>query len=213
MLLATNNLRTRLGLQLNTLLYAKTLVRKDAASSAASDTDNDQGSSHISFSSKSEVMTLMTTDVGRARDWSRLMMAPIGRLIPAYTCSTKCQLGFSRYNFWPGDWDIYAVQSSWWVSVARLFKGYDHLIDPITGMSVFVGLGIASILVPLNQLAGTYIVKYQKNVMKARDARVALTNEVSIEGLLHKLHSTIISSAQFLGAIRMIKVSNFLFHE
>ena len=36
------------------------------------------------------------------------------------------------------------------------------------------------LLVPLNQLAGKFVLAYQKNVMKCRDERVALTNEVGI---------------------------------
>ena len=57
------------------------------------------------------------------------------------------------------------------------------------GVSAFVGLATACILLPLNQFASKFVVVAQDNLMKARDERVALINEV-------------------LGAIRMLKVSN-----
>ena len=77
--LSSNNLRTNLNLQLNTLLYTKTLVRKDVPSNTnASPSDKSDPSGD--FSSKAEVMTLMTTDVGRARDLSRLIFSLTGAL-------------------------------------------------------------------------------------------------------------------------------------
>ena len=63
------------------------------------------------------------------------------------------------------------------------------------------------LLVPLNQLAGKFVLAYQKNVMKCRDERVALTNEVDM--LFEKCLNIIGTEpfTQFLGAIRMIKVN------
>lgn len=81
---STNQLRTRLRLQLNTLLYAKTLTRKDAPSTTSTTSNETNSPSDFGFSSKSEVMTLMTTDIGRAVDFSRLIMTPISMGIPQY---------------------------------------------------------------------------------------------------------------------------------
>jgi hypothetical protein len=49
---------------------------------------------------------------------------------------------------------------------------------------------VTCLFLPLNHLAGKIVVGAQENLMKARDERVALMNEV-------------------LGAIRMLKVLNF----
>jgi hypothetical protein len=75
--LSTNNLRTILSLQLNTLLYTKTLVRKDVPSNTNASSSDEFGPL-TDFSSKAEVMTLMTTDVGRARELSRLIFSLTG---------------------------------------------------------------------------------------------------------------------------------------
>ena len=69
-----------LSLQLNTLLYTKTLVRKDVPSNANGSPSDESGPS-TDFSSKAEVMTLMTTDVGRARELSRLTFSLSGALL------------------------------------------------------------------------------------------------------------------------------------
>ncbi|KIM46743.1 hypothetical protein M413DRAFT_63584 [Hebeloma cylindrosporum] len=85
--LSNNNLRTNLSLQLNTLLYTKTMVRKDVPSNANTSSSDESGPS-TDFSSKAKVMTLMTTDVGRARELSRLIFsltdAAIGISIGTY---------------------------------------------------------------------------------------------------------------------------------
>lgn len=76
--------------QLNTILFAKTLVRKDVASSApapaekkgeeanaksdAESEKKDEGE----FSSKAQIMTLMTTDVDRVSDFAWHFFALIG---------------------------------------------------------------------------------------------------------------------------------------
>ncbi|KAJ7737145.1 multidrug resistance-associated ABC transporter [Mycena maculata] len=75
--LATTIFQARIRTQLNTILFAKTLVRKDIASSAAASAPDDAAdgeatpSSETSeFSSKAQIMTLMTTDVDRVGEFS-----------------------------------------------------------------------------------------------------------------------------------------------
>ena len=80
-------LHIRIRLQLNSLLYAKTLVRKDIASSAASNADK-QGEENAKdgkgdteegeFSSKAQIMTLMTTDVDRVSEVAWHLFALLG---------------------------------------------------------------------------------------------------------------------------------------
>ncbi|KAF9460036.1 multidrug resistance-associated ABC transporter [Collybia nuda] len=73
--LASSTVRVRLIIQMNTLLYAKTLKRKDVVSSRSLDSTVLPNSGQGGFSSKSEVMTLMTTDVSRVSSLSRYMFS------------------------------------------------------------------------------------------------------------------------------------------
>jgi hypothetical protein len=58
----------------------------------------------------------------------------------------------------------------------------------LLGSSAFVGLAVTCLFLPLNHLAGKVVVGAQDSLMKARDERISLMNEI-------------------LGAIRMLKVS------
>ena len=48
----------------------------------------------------------------------------------------------------------------------------------LLGMSAFVGLGVTCLLLPLNHLSSKVVVGAQENLMKARDERISLMNEV-----------------------------------
>lgn len=83
-------IQCRLRIQLNSILFAKTLVRKDIASSSPPQTTNngeDEAESAAGsakkldgneFSSKAQIMTLMTTDVDRVSDFSWHLFALVG---------------------------------------------------------------------------------------------------------------------------------------
>lgn len=79
--ISTTTLQTRLRIQLNTILFAKTLVRKDSVSSAPPEKEKDQdgddvenkkkgGDDEEDFSSKAQIMTLMTTDTDRLSEFA-----------------------------------------------------------------------------------------------------------------------------------------------
>lgn len=93
--------RVRLRTQLNSVLFAKTLVRKDVASNANSHTPypinkpnnaspvdsehsdltaaaDEDSSDEGDFSSKAQIMTLMTTDVDRVSEFSVHAYALVG---------------------------------------------------------------------------------------------------------------------------------------
>ncbi|CAE6433200.1 unnamed protein product [Rhizoctonia solani] len=161
--LSTTTLQLRLKIQLNTTLFAKTLVRKDIASagsassnapSRASTPAEDAGNGskedpvEDDFSSKAQVHTLMTTDVDRVSEFSwhffSLVDAPIEIIIGT----------FFLYN--------------------------------LLGVSCFFGLAVTCLFLPMNHLASKVVIDAQDNLMKARDERVALMNEI-------------------LGAMRMLK--------
>jgi hypothetical protein len=100
--ISTTTLQASIRGQLNTILFAKTLVRKDVASSsglsedkvkdkndedAVSDnSEDDKGD----FSSKAQIMTLMTTDVDRVSEFSWHAFTLVGAscalalLVPAF---------------------------------------------------------------------------------------------------------------------------------
>ncbi|CAE6535307.1 unnamed protein product [Rhizoctonia solani] len=162
--LSTNYLQLRLKIQLNTTLFAKTLIRKDVASASsvsnapsrastpAEDSgpgnESKEGSVEDDFSSKAQVHTLMTTDVDRVAEFSwhffSLVDAPIEIIIGTFFLYT------------------------------------------LLGVSCFFGLAVTCLFLPMNHFASKVVIDAQDNLMKARDERVALMNEV-------------------LGAMRMLK--------
>ncbi|KAI0720942.1 ATP-binding cassette transporter [Cerioporus squamosus] len=154
--LITTTLQVRFRIQLNSLLFAKTLVRKDIASTSSEaepSQDTHEGSEAEDkptegFSSKAQVMTLMTTDVDRVASFAQQLFTIIDAPLE--------------------------------IAIATLFLY--HLL----GVSCFFGLGVIILSLPINHFAGSVVVGTQTNLMKARDERVSLMNEV-------------------LGAIRMLK--------
>ncbi|KAF9450615.1 P-loop containing nucleoside triphosphate hydrolase protein [Macrolepiota fuliginosa MF-IS2] len=157
--LSTTSLQVRFRIQLNSILFAKTLVRKDVASSTPPAQEDEAVSTKASdettkkddeddFSSKAQIMTLMTTDVDRVSEFP---------------------------------WHAFSlIDSPIEITIGTIF------LYNLLGISSFFGLGVTCLFLPLNHLAGKIVVGAQENLMKARDERVALMNEV-------------------LGGIRMLK--------
>ncbi|TFK22452.1 ATP-binding cassette transporter [Coprinopsis marcescibilis] len=156
--LATTTVQVRLKIQLNTVLFSKTLVRKDVASSAASNSAPTKDASggevkpaeddQDDFSSKAQIMNLMTTDVDRVSDFA---------------------------------WHLFTLVDS----PIELLIGTVFLYD-LLGVSCLFGLAVICLFLPLNHFAGKIFVRAQEGLMKSRDQRVALMNEI-------------------LGGIRMLK--------
>ncbi|KAJ7589555.1 multidrug resistance-associated ABC transporter [Mycena floridula] len=144
--LANNVIQARLRTQLSAILFAKTLVRKDGASNAQPSAEAEDGEED--FSTKVQIMTLMTTDVDRLSQ-------------------------FAFHSFSLIDCPIEIVIGS-----IFLYK--------LLGVSSFVGLAVTILFLPINHFAGKVVVSAQDNLMKTRDERIALMNEI-------------------LGAIRMLK--------
>ncbi|KAH7096201.1 multidrug resistance-associated ABC transporter [Auriculariales sp. MPI-PUGE-AT-0066] len=180
--ITTTTLQARMRIQLNTLLFAKTLIRKDVASSSAGSSSgstagaedgeseqskkdkNKEGKEEDEFSSKQQVMTLMTTDVDRV-----------------------AQVGWYMFPL---------VDSPIELAIGTLF------LYKMLGSSAFIGLAVTCceyislpttfttynfpVFLPINHFASKVVVSAQDNLMKARDERVSLMNEI-------------------LGGIRMLK--------
>ncbi|KAJ7824278.1 multidrug resistance-associated ABC transporter [Mycena leptocephala] len=150
--LSMTTLQSRIRTQLNTALFAKTLVRKDVASSIAASTLSPESDTHTlsddaapqqkesEFSSKAQIMTLMTTDVDRVAS-------------------------FTRHIY-------FIIDAPIELAVGTVF------LYNLLGISCFFGLAVAVLLLPLNHFAGKTIAGAQDNLMKTRDERVALMNEV-----------------------------------
>ncbi|KAJ7255868.1 multidrug resistance-associated ABC transporter [Mycena haematopus] len=158
--LSTTTLQVRIRNQLNSILFAKTLVRKDVASSAPpptntkdkvdapTATETEKKDDEDDFSSKAQIMTLMTTDVDRVSEFA---------------------------------WHLFTlVDSPIEIIVGSIF------LYKLLGVSCLFGLAVTCLFLPLNHFAGKVVVNAQDNLMKARDERVALMNEI-------------------LGGIRMLK--------
>ena len=178
--ISTTTLQVNIRVQLNSILFAKTLVRKDVASSSGpsenkpkdkNDSDSASESSEKKdgegdFSSKAQIMTLMTTDVDRVSEFSWHMFTLVGALRALAVLVTV----FKLYQDSPIE-----------IVVGTIF------LYSLLGSSAFVGLAVTCLFLPLNHFAGKIVVGAQESLMKARDERVALMNEI-------------------LGAIRMLKV-------
>ena len=162
-------------IQLNSILFAKTLVRKDLASTGSnSPTEgedapipepNAEKKDEDDFSSKAQIMTLMTTDVDRVSDFAWHLFSLVGE--SAHHRVER--LGLTS----PTDAPVELA-----VGTAFLYS--------LLGVSCLFGLLVTCLFLPLNHFAGKVIVNAQDNLMKARDERVSLMNEV-------------------LGGIRMLK--------
>ncbi|KIY69721.1 multidrug resistance-associated ABC transporter [Cylindrobasidium torrendii FP15055 ss-10] len=154
--LATTVVQTNIRLQLNSILFVKTLVRKDVASSAptkdndkdGSQKDGDGSDDEDDFSSKAQVMNLMFTDTDRISEFA---------------------------------WHLFTlIDSPIEIVIGAMF------LYKLLGVSCFFGLAVTCLFLPLNHFAGVVVVRVQDNLMKSRDKRIALMNEI-------------------LGAIRMLK--------
>ncbi|KAK1225083.1 hypothetical protein PQX77_011952 [Marasmius sp. AFHP31] len=150
--ISTTTIQARFKTQLNSILYAKTLVRKHAiqlsSASEAEEEDEETQGNENDFSTKAQIMTLMTTDTDRVSEFA---------------------------------WHFFTIiDSPIELMVGSLFVY--HLL----GVSALYGLLVVVLSLPLTHFAGKVVIDAQENLMKARDERIALMNEV-------------------LGGIRMLK--------
>lgn len=147
----------RFRLQLNTILFAKTLRKKDIAA-AGDDTGavggvqeeavkakqrketGDEKEDDEAVQSKSQIMTLFTVDVDRVAE-------------------------FIFHSFTIVDAPVEII-------MATVF-----LLN-LLGYSAIFGLLATLICLPLNHMASRFVVTAQENLMKTRDQRTALMNEV-----------------------------------
>ncbi|KAJ7126233.1 P-loop containing nucleoside triphosphate hydrolase protein [Mycena epipterygia] len=160
--ISTTTLQVRLRNQLNTILFAKTLVRKDVASTAPPPT---------SSKDKKDDTKAATDSDGEKKDV--YCYAPFHSLIVHRTTDVDRVSEFA--------WHLFTlVDSPIEILVGSIF------LYKLLGVSCLFGLAVTCLFLPLNHFAGKIVVGAQDNLMKARDERVALMNEI-------------------LGGIRMLK--------
>ncbi len=145
--LSTTILQVRLRVQLNSILFAKTLVRKDVASSAPPPTTTESGSTTTpaaattpvttndgstikkdakgedDFSSKAQIMTLMTTDVDRVSEFSWHIFTLVGMvyfpishsfvLTIQYSHLLRSSFLFSQIHLWRFSSGRFSCTVSW----------------------------------------------------------------------------------------------------
>ncbi|KAM0756050.1 P-loop containing nucleoside triphosphate hydrolase protein [Meredithblackwellia eburnea MCA 4105] len=149
-------LATRIRVELNCLVFDKTLKRKDVAGvgsgnkqdgddKSSDDEESDKGlfdfgEANVEFSSKSQVLNLFTIDVDRVADFAiwcfSFVDAPMEILIGTY------------------------------------------FLYQLLGYAAFVGISVAILFLPLNHITSKAFANVQDRLMSARDKRVSLMNEV-----------------------------------
>ncbi|KAL1411123.1 hypothetical protein Q8F55_002073 [Vanrija albida] len=151
-------LTARFKLQLNGMLFAKTLRKKDIAAGAEDtgavgdvkeeaakakkkkEDKEEEEEDEEAVSSKSQIMTLFTVDVDRVAEFI-----------------------FHLFTI---------VDAPLEIIVATVF------LVKLLGTSALLGLLATICFLPLNHLASKFVVTAQENLMKTRDQRTALMNEV-----------------------------------
>ncbi|ODO00841.1 ATP-binding cassette transporter [Cryptococcus wingfieldii CBS 7118] len=158
--ICTTYLQGKIRLQLNTMLFKKTLLKKDiagkgsnkdqvggVADEAAKDKqrsaqgekeDGDEDEEGVS--SKTQIMSLFTIDVDRVTEFVFHLFAVIDAPLE--------------------------------IVVASIF------VFKLLGISAMYGLLTAVLSLPLNHFASKIVVRAQENLMKNRDQRTALMNEI-----------------------------------
>ncbi len=187
---ACTTLLVRLRVQANSILFAKTLVRKDITSSAAgddkkntsSDAENSNGDGAgpanekqdgNEFSSKAQIMTLMTIDVSRV---SALAWHIFYLFSASHLSALSCAILILNIT----------VDTPIEIVVGTLF------LYSLLGVSCLFGLAVIILCLPLNHFTGSVVVGAQGKLMKARDERIALMNEVYDHFVSMIMHSSFI---------------------
>ncbi|WRT69694.1 uncharacterized protein IL334_006684 [Kwoniella shivajii] len=156
--ISSTYLQGRIKLQLNTLLFSKTLRKKDIAAAGddkghvgdvkaeavkdqqKKDAGEEENEDEEAVTSKTQIMTLFTVDVDRVTDFVFHLFA--------------------------------IVDSPVEILVASVF------VFKLLGVSALYGLLAAILSLPLNHFASKIVVRAQENLMKTRDQRTALMNEI-----------------------------------
>ncbi|GAA5920308.1 hypothetical protein JCM1841_004522 [Sporobolomyces salmonicolor] len=147
-------LSSRIRVQLNTLIFDKTLKRKDvsgvspvsatASSSPSSengdDKKDDDQDENASFGSKTSILALFSIDVDRVADFSV--------------------------------WCFSLLDAPMEIAIGTVF------LYSLLGYASLIGISVAVFFLPLNHITSKLFADTQDRLMSARDRRVSLMNEV-----------------------------------
>ena len=168
------------------ILFTKTLMRKDVskkdtAAAAGEGTDAEKKDEEEGdFSSKAQIMTLLTTDVDRVSDFAWHLFTLAGAcstaLFPSFTRRSRSVIG--SFIRWPSSRDTARADSPIVMAIGTVF-----LYKPL-GASSFFGLAAMCIFLLLDRFAGKVVVGPQDSLMKARDERLSLMNQVDACGVV-----------------------------
>ncbi|KAL7336764.1 P-loop containing nucleoside triphosphate hydrolase protein [Rhodotorula toruloides] len=185
-------LSTGIRVQLNTLIFDKTLRRKDisapSTSSPSSPNSNDSNDADEGdddeeeeakegtggFKTKSSLTNLFAIDSERVADFATW----------AFSCA-QANVGPVE----PDETDGSSLDARSWDAPIEIFIGTIFLYSLI-GYAALIGIAVAVLFLPLNNWASSQFMTTQDKLMATRDRRVSLMNEV-------------------LGSIRMIKFYAF----
>ncbi|GAA5864423.1 hypothetical protein JCM1840_000490 [Sporobolomyces johnsonii] len=143
-------LSTRIRVQLNTLIFDKTLKRKDvsgvspvsATPSSEGDDDkkDDDEDENASFGSKTSILALFSIDVDRVADFSV--------------------------------WCFSLLDAPMEIAIGTVF------LYSLLGYASLIGISVAVFFLPLNHITSKLFADTQDRLMSARDRRVSLMSEV-----------------------------------
>lgn len=127
------------------------------------------------FSSKAQIMTLMTTDCDRVCDFSWHFFTLTGTFLICHALPISVGLIMVKTL-------LSRLRLGRTFCTRYLVCGYLYISGSLTGLcagvSCFIGLVVTCLFLPMNHFAGKFVIVAQDNLMKARDERVSLMNEI-----------------------------------
>ncbi|KAG8803549.1 hypothetical protein FRC16_004675 [Serendipita sp. 398] len=200
--ISTTVVQLKFKIQLNTMLFAKTLVRKNIPGNSSSESeektedakaksDKPDLATHDRMSTDGETDTQVGTTNGTTTSATVVANERDGTAKETVKKSDEEEFSSKAHVMTLMTTDVDRVADFSW----HLFSLVDSPIEiviggyflyTLLGISAFWGLAASLLFIPVNHWASKVVVKAQDDLMKARDERVALMNEI-------------------LGGIRMLK--------
>ncbi|KAG8840945.1 hypothetical protein FRB91_005500 [Serendipita sp. 411] len=200
--ISTTVVQLKFKIQLNTMLFAKTLVRKNIPGNSSSESEEKTEdakaksdkldlATHDRMSTDGETDTQVGTTNGTATSATVVVNERDATTKETVKKSDEEEFSSKAQVMTLMTTDVDRVADFSW----HLFSLVDSPIEiviggyflyTLLGISAFWGLAASLLFIPVNHWASKVVVKAQDDLMKARDERVALMNEI-------------------LGGIRMLK--------
>jgi len=157
--ISSSNLQTRIRVQLNNVIFAKTLRKKDIPEGAV----DEEGSANPK-------MSIETKDKGSKKAEGEKEPAESGGGGRAAVLNLMTVDADRICEFFT--WNFVLIQGPGEIIIGLTFAWY------LLGVSALLGVLVLIVTIPLNKYAGEKFVRYQTKLMEVRDRRVGLMNEV-----------------------------------